>query len=203
MAANGTSGIPGRAGPVTIRQMKDYREHLVITVAEAAEWLRTSEEAILKLAEDGTIPAVRYTPDDPPVFRPEDIVAFVERQSGSQQPSGLFGAGYRFAPMDVRGVPMPPAPPVPPTPRAAPAPPVPPTPPRASVFAFAPEAAQQAYEYSFSTHDTESAEADLMRAQADLMRQQAESLRQEHESLSGEMEKLRAELRKLHAERDR
>ncbi len=177
--------------------MKDYREHLVITVAEAAEWLRTSEDAILKLAEESKIPAVRYTPDDPPVFRPEDIVAFVERQSGSQQPSGLFTHVRAFAPMDVRGIPVPPVPPVPPRP------PTPPSAPRASVFAFAPEAAQRAYEYSFSSHDVETAEADALKAQADALREQAEMLKQERETLSDEMQKMRDELRRLHEQRDR
>ncbi|HVE95347.1 MAG TPA: helix-turn-helix domain-containing protein, partial [Acidimicrobiales bacterium] len=162
--------------------MKDYRAQLVITVAEAAEWLRTSEEAVTKLADDGRIPAVRYTPEDPPVFRPEDIVAFVERQSGSEQPSGLFSQVRAFAP-------LPPRPPVPP---------VPPTPPRAGfAFAHAPDhpGFEHSYEYSFTTDDTAAAASDAMRAQADAMRAQ-------HDALAVEVETIREQLKWLRQQRD-
>lgn len=162
--------------------MKDYRAHLVITVAEAAEWLRTSEEAILKLAEEGRIPAVRYTADDPPVFRPEDIVAFVEQQSGSREPSGLFGAARLFAPLDARGVPMPPVPPVPP---------VPPTP---SVFAFSAVPGETAYEYSFA-HDTA---ASALERERDALEAEVE-----RRTLAEEVDQLREELRRLSEKRER
>lgn len=197
--------------------MEDYRGHLVITVAEAAEWLRTSEEAILKLAEEDKIPAVRYTPDDPPVFRPEDIVAFVERQSGSENPSGLFGAGFRFAPIPVRGVPVPPVPPVAPRPPRPGAPSAPKAP-RAAVFSVGSTPGQrgfeQAFEYSFSTesaaHDAFEADRDVLEAQREAMEAQREALAAqrealvaEHEALATEVERLHEEVRRLHEREER
>jgi len=189
--------------------MKDYRAHLVITVAEAAEWLRTSEEAVIKLADDGRIPAVRYTPEDPPVFRPEDIVAFVEGQSGSAQPSGLFGPGPHYRPVRPRRgrVFAPPTPPTPPTP------PRPPKPPAPRGFAFAsvhPDDGdfEHSYEYSFTHSDEfpdsdDLPDADELRAQADVLRSAVDELRQQQQLLKEDTTALRDELTRRQEEQDR
>ena len=63
---------------------------LVLTAEETAEWLRTTPEVVTRLAAEGRLASVTLVDGEPPVFRPEDVVAFVENASGSETPTGEF-----------------------------------------------------------------------------------------------------------------
>jgi hypothetical protein len=52
---------------------------LLVDRVEAARVLRTSLENVDRLVTSGRLPAVRLFADEPPRFRPEDLVELVER----------------------------------------------------------------------------------------------------------------------------
>ena len=70
--------------------MDSFMKKLVLTTDETAEWLRTTPEVVHRLAAEGRLAAVNLVEGEPPVFRPEDVVAFVENASGSETPTGEF-----------------------------------------------------------------------------------------------------------------
>jgi excisionase family DNA binding protein len=50
----------------------------LLTPAEACEVLRATPDQLEALAADGRLRAVRLTPDGPPRYRSEDVVALVD-----------------------------------------------------------------------------------------------------------------------------
>lgn len=113
-----------------MHQMKLFGK-LLVTRDEVAEVLRTTPEVIDRMVDEGRLRAVRLLPDEPPLFRPEVVIEFLDSLDGGS----TFGDGPleygRPAPVPrafAPTAPVPPVPPVPPAPPAAPAPPAPPGP---------------------------------------------------------------------------